>query len=62
MDGSDASPATTALGYASAIVSRAGAEQLRERLRALAGELAGEGRTLLPAGSTGWHTIRLIRD
>jgi ABC-2 type transport system permease protein len=52
VDGSDASPATTALGYASAIVSRAGAEQLRERLRVVAGELASQGRTLAPAGST----------
>jgi ABC-2 type transport system permease protein len=52
VDGSDASPATTALGYASAIVSRAGAEQLRERLLAVAGEMAAEGRTLSPAGST----------
>jgi ABC-2 type transport system permease protein len=54
-DGSDASPATTALGYASAIVSRAGGEQLQARLRALAAASGPEGRgegALAAPGST----------
>jgi ABC-2 type transport system permease protein len=35
-DGSDASPATVALGYASAVISRASGELARDRLRAVA--------------------------
>jgi ABC-2 type transport system permease protein len=51
-DGSDASPATVALGYASGIVSGRSAEIVAERLRTLVESAAETGRRLTPPGRT----------
>jgi ABC-2 type transport system permease protein len=51
-DGSDSSPATTALGYGAAIVSAASAEAVTARIRDYAARAVEEGRILSAPGRT----------